>query len=123
MIDRLFRVYYKKAHVYLTQGRVTKIVFEYYQYNMSNQLKEVKTLTASSPESADLKSLIIEYTTNAGDAEKYTLSELKTKNSQKDIADQYYSYYLALVYRMEMYKDRVIKKESDKIDRTVELGE
>ena len=121
--DRVPMVYYKKAFVYLTQDRINKIVFEYYQYNMASQVREVKTYTTTAPESDDLKSLAVEYTANTGEKEKFTVAELQKKNSQTDIVSQYFAYYLALVYRLELYKDKTVNTESSKIDRTVQIGD
>lgn len=121
-IDRVPMVYHKKAFVYITQERINKIVFEYYLYNMTSQVREVKTYTSMTPESEDLKSLAVEYTANTGEKEKFTVAELQKKDSQTDIVSQYFAYYLALVYRLELYKDKTIKLESSKIDRTVQMG-
>jgi hypothetical protein len=123
LIDRVPRVYHKKALVYLMQDRVNKIVFEYYQYNMTSQVREIKTYTNQAPESDDLKNLLIEYTDNMGEKDKFTVADLQKKNSQADIVSQFYDYYLALVYRLELYKDKTINIESSKIDRTVQMGD
>ena len=122
-IDRVPMVYHKKAFVYITQDRINKIVFEYYQYNMTSQVREVKTYTTTTPESEDLNSLTVEYTANTGEKEKYTVAELQKKDSQTGIITQYFSYYLALVYRLELYKDKTNNIDSGKIDRTVRLGD
>jgi hypothetical protein len=123
MIERVFLVYSKRATVYMAQNRVSKIVFEYYQYNMTTQLREIKTFTTTTPDSEDIKALAVEYSTNIGDSEKYNLGDLQKKDSQKIIASQYYSYYTSLVYKIELYRDSLSQRESSKIDRTVQLGD
>jgi len=123
LIDRVFLVYNKKADVYASQGRVTKIVFEYYQFNMTNQVREVKTYTTAAPDSADLRTLAIEYVNNIGQNEKYTVAELQKPESRREIIKQFYAYYLSMVYKLELYKDKTIKTESSKIERTIQLGD
>ena len=121
--DRVSIVYHRKAFVYMAQDRVNKIVFEYYQFNMTSQVREVKTYTSQSPDSDDLKNLMVEYADNTGEKEKFTVGELQKKDSKKDIVTQFYEYYLALVIQLELHKDKTIKFESSKIDRTVQMGE
>ncbi len=120
-IDRVPYVYQKKAFIYMSQERVSKIVFEYYQFNMTSQVREVKTYTNQSPDSDDLKNLLVEYTDNTGQKEKFTVAELQKKNSQSDITSQFYEYYLALVIQLELRKDKTINVESSKIDRAVQM--
>ncbi len=120
-IDRVPYVYEKKAVVYVSQERISKIVFEYYQFNMASQVREVKTYTNQSPESEDLKNLLVEYADNTGQREKFTVAELQKKNSQSDITSQFYEYYLALVIQLELRKDKNVNVESSKIDRTVQM--
>jgi hypothetical protein len=119
--DRVPYIYHKKAFVYMSQERVSKIVFEYYQFNMTSQIREVKTYTNQSPDSDDLMSLEVEYADNTGQKEKFTVGELQKKNSQIDIVSQFYEYYLALVIQLELRKDKTINVESSKIDRTVQM--
>lgn len=122
-IDRIFLVYNKKAMVYMSQNKISKIVFQYYQYNMTSKVREVKTFTSDNPDSDDLRQLSIEYVTNTGDKEKYTVGELQREESQKIIVKQFYSYYFALVNKMELYKNKTIRLESSKINRTIQLGD
>ncbi len=123
MVDRVFLVYNRKAEVYASQGRISKIVFEYYQFNMTSQVREVKTFTAATPDSADLKALSIEYVSNIGQKEKYTVADLQKPASRIEVIRQYYNYYLALVYKLELYKDKTIKSEASKIEHTIQLGD
>lgn len=123
LIDRVFLVYKKKAMVYAAQGRISKIVFEYYQFNMTTQVREVKTFTTAAPDSEDLKALSVEYENNIGQKEKFTVGELQKPDSKRDVIKQYYAYYVAMVYKLELYKDKTIKIESSKIDRTIQLGD
>ncbi|HNW27807.1 MAG TPA: hypothetical protein PKN50_04960 [Spirochaetota bacterium] len=123
LVDRVFLVYNKKAMVYGSQGRITRIVFEYYQFNMTTQVREVKTFTSSAPDSPDLRPLLIEYVNTIGQNDKFTVGELQKPESRRDVLKQFYSYYLALVYKLELYKDKTIKTESSKIDRAIQLGE
>lgn len=122
-IDRIFLVYNKKAMVYMSQNKISKIVFQYYQYNMTSKVREVKTFTSDKPDSGDLRQLSIEYVTNTGDKEKYTVGELQREESQKIIVKQFYSYYFALVNKMELYKNKTARLESSKINRTIQLGD
>jgi hypothetical protein len=121
--ERVPMVYHKKAFVYMAQDRISKIVFEYYQFNMTSQVREVKTYTSQSPDSDDLMPLIVEYVDNTGEKEKFTVGELQKKNSQADIVSQFYEYYLALVIQLELHKDKTVNVESSKVDRTVQMGE
>lgn len=123
LVDRVFLVYNKKAEVYASQGRITKIVFEYYQFNMTTQVREVKTFTATAPDSGDLRALSIEYVNTIGQKDKFTVAELQKPESRREVIKQYYSYYLAMVYKLELYKDKTIKIESSKIDRAIQLGD
>jgi hypothetical protein len=123
LVDRVFLVYNKKADVYASQGRITKIVFEYYQFNMTTQVREIKTFTATAPDSGDLRTLTIEYVNTIGQKDKFTVAELQKRESRRDVIKQYYSYYLAVVYKLELYKDKTIKIESSKIDRAIQLGD
>ena len=52
---------YKKAYVYMSGDRVSKIIFEYYQFSMDNKVRDVKIFTNNTPESGDLKSLRVDY--------------------------------------------------------------
>jgi hypothetical protein len=122
-MDRVHRVYRKKAFVYMTQDRINKIVFEYYLYNMTSQVREVKTYTDQNPESDDLKNLVIDYTDNLGEKEKFTVAELQKRNSQTDIVSQFYDYYLELVHQLELHKDKTVNVESSRVDRTVQMGD
>jgi len=83
----------------------------------------LKTITASSPDSGDLRALTVEYENNTGQKEKFTLSELERSDSRRDVIKQYYCYYLALVYRLELFKDSSSRLESSKINRAIQLGE
>lgn len=122
-IDRIFLVYNKKAMVYMSQNRISRIVFQYYQYNMTSKVREVKTFTCETPDSDDLSKLSIEYTTNIGEKEQYRVAELQSNESKKIIIRQYYSYLFALVNKMELYRNRSIRLESSKINRTILLGD
>ncbi len=123
LVDRVFLVYNKKAMVYGSQGRITRIVFEYYQFNMTTQVREVKTFTATAPDSPDLRTLQIEYVNTIGQKDKFTVGELQKPESRRDVIKQFYSYYIALVYKLELYRDKTSKIESSKIDRAIQLGE
>jgi hypothetical protein len=123
LVDRVFLLSNKRADVYSAQGRISKIVFVYYQFNMTTQIREFKTFTATAPDSGDLKTLTIEYENNIGQKEKFTVSELERPDSRKDVIKQFYSYYLALVYRLELFKDSTSRIESSKIRRAIQLGE
>ncbi|MBN1498422.1 MAG: hypothetical protein JXA07_16740 [Spirochaetes bacterium] len=122
-IDRIFLVYSKKARVYMSQNRISKIVFEYYQFNMTSKVREVKTYVCETPDSDDLSRLTIEYSTNTGEKEKYAAGELQRKESQRIIVRQYYSYLFSLVNKMELYKNKTVRLESSKINRTILLGD
>ncbi len=122
-IDRIFMVYNKRARVYMSQNSISKIVFEYYQYNMTSKVREVKTYTCATPGSDDLGQLLVEYATNTGEKEKYTVNELQKRDSQKIIVRQFYSYYFALVNKMELYKNKTVRLESSRVNRTILLGE
>ncbi|MBP7735211.1 MAG: hypothetical protein KA369_04490 [Spirochaetes bacterium] len=123
LVDRVFLLCNKRAEIHSAQGRVSKIAFKYYQFNMTTQVRELKTITATAPDSGDLGSLTIEYENNTGQKEKFTLSDLERPDSRRDVIKQYYSYYLALVYRLELYKDSSSRLESSKIKRAIQLGE
>ncbi len=123
LVDRVFLLCNKRALIHSAQGRVSKIAFVYYQFNMTTQVRELKTITAAAPDSGDLKTLTIEYENNTGQKEKFTLSELERPESRRDVIKQYHSYYLALVYRLELYKDSSSRSQSNKINRAIQLGE
>jgi hypothetical protein len=123
LVDRVFLVYNRKANVYAVQGRISKIVFVYYQFNMTSQVREVKTFTTVTPDSGDLRALTIEYENNIGQKEKYTVADLQKPESRREVIKQFFSYYLSMVYKLELYKDRTIKTESSKIQRTIQLGD
>jgi hypothetical protein len=123
LVDRVFLVYNKKAEVYAAQGRISKIVFVYYQFNMTSQVREVKTFTTVTPDSGDLRTLTIEYENNINQKEKYTVAELQKTESRRVVIKQFYSYYLSMVYKLELYKDKTRKTESSLIERTIQLGD
>jgi hypothetical protein len=123
LIDRVFLVYNKRAMLYMSNNSVSKIVFEYYQYNMTTQLREVKTYTCATPDSDNLGPLVIEYAANTGEKEKYTVNELKKPESQKIIIKQFHAYYFALVNKLELYNSKTTKLESSKVNRTIQLGD
>lgn len=122
LTERQQYVFSKKAKVFFAQDKISKIIFEYYQYDMLSSVREVKTFTNYNPESDDLSTLEINYTTNTGQSENYKVTDLKTKQLQKDVILQYVSYMLALVHKAELYKNSVINDHSSKIERTIQLG-
>lgn len=122
-LERTFFMYHKKAFLYMSGNKVSRIIFEYYQFNMTSHVREVKTYTVNSPESEDLKGLIIEYKTNTGQTEKYNLPDLMRSDTRRDVVAQYYSYLLALVYKVEIYRDKLASQQSSMIDRTVQLDQ
>ena len=114
---------YKKARVYMAQNRISKIVFEYYQFGMDNKIREVKTYTNTAPDSEDLKNLEVEYTTNTGDKQAYRVADLQKRESQRTVITQYTNYLMSLVYKIELYKNKITDIESLNIERTIQLGD
>ncbi len=123
LVDRVFFVFNKKALIYAAQGRISKIVFEYYQFNMTTHVREVKTYTFSTPDSADLRALAVDYVNNIGQKENYTVADLRSLESRMQVTRQFYSYYLAMVYKLELYKDKTTRSQSSKILRAIQLGD
>ncbi|TFH43391.1 MAG: hypothetical protein E4G96_01255 [Chrysiogenales bacterium] len=122
-IDRVWQVHSTKAKATMAQDRIGKLVFEYYQFNMSNNVREEKIFISTSPDSGDLRTLQMKYSSNDGEAMQYTVGDLQKSESQKALAGQYYSNYLTLVFLVEQYGSRSARKESQRIDRTIQLGE
>ncbi|OHD63547.1 MAG: hypothetical protein A2176_07115 [Spirochaetes bacterium RBG_13_51_14] len=122
-LERQGYVMYKKARVYMAQNRISKIVFEYYQFGMDNKIREVKTYTNTAPDSEDLKNLEVEYTTNTGDKQAYRVADLQKRESQRTVITQYTNYLMSLVYKIELYKNKITDIESLNIERTIQLGD
>ncbi|MBN2158647.1 MAG: hypothetical protein JW807_04575 [Spirochaetes bacterium] len=122
-LERTFFMYHKKAFLYMSGNSVSKIIFEYYQFNMTSHVREVKTYTVSTPGSEDLKQLAIEYKTNIGKTEKYLLADLMRIDTRRDVVAQYHSYLMALVYKLEIYRDKLASKQSSLIERTIQLDQ
>jgi hypothetical protein len=120
--ERSLVIYDKKALVFMQQGKISKIIFEYYQYSFGNMIREVKTLTNTNPNSDDIASLEIRYDNNAGETQSYRVGDLNSSQSRKDVIEQYSSYLLSLINRLELGRNKNKFMESTKIERTIQLG-
>lgn len=122
-LERQHLMVYRKAYVYMSGDSISKIIFEYYQFSMDSKVRDVKTFTNNSPDSADLKALQIDYSSNTGEKQKYTVADLQKRESQRSIITQYYNYIISLVYSLELYRHKTIRIETVNIERTIQLGE
>ena len=122
-LERQHLMTYRKAFIYMSGDRVSKIVFEYYQYSMDNNVKDVKIFTNTTPDSDDLKTLRVDYTSNTGEKETYTVTDVSRRESRRSVIGQYVNYLIALVYNIEMYKHKTVRIQSINIERTIQLGE
>ena len=123
MLERQHLMVYKKAYIYMAGESISKIVFEYYQFSMDSKVRDVKTFTNTSPESADLGTLLIDYSSNTGEKQKYTVADVQKRESQRNIIGQYVNYIISLVYSIELYKHKTVRIETVNIERTIQLGE
>ncbi len=115
-------VYNLKADVYMSQGRVSKIVFVYYQFGMTNQIREVKSLTNGNPGSDDLGSLEVNYETNTGETRAFKVGDLQSSHSRDEVISQYASYLDSLVNYVEIHMGKRKSHESGTIERAIQLG-
>jgi len=121
-IDRQQLIYSKKATVYMNQGAISKIVFEYYQFSFTNLMRQVKTLINTNPYSEDMAGLQISYSTNTGVNASYKVTDLQSGQTRRDVIEQYSSYLLSLINSLEIYTHNNRDVESAKIERAVQLG-
>lgn len=122
-LERQHLMIYRKAYVYMNGDSISKIVFEYYQFSMDNNVRDVKIFTSDSPESADLARLQIDYSSNTGEKQKYTVADVQKRESQRSVITQYVNYIISLVYNIELYKHKTVRIETVNIERTIQLGE
>jgi hypothetical protein len=122
-LERQHYMVYRKAYVYMTGDRVTKMVFEYYQFSMDSNVRDVKIFTNDSPENDELKSLQVDYSSNTGEKESYTVGDIGRRESRRSIISQYVNYLISLTYNIEMAKHRSLRIQSINIERTIQLGE
>lgn len=123
VLDRQVCVYRKKAVVYVAQNRISKILFEYYQFGMDNKVREIKTFTHTAIDSDDLSSLQIDYIANTGEKQSYKAGDLTQRQSQREIIGQYANYLTSLIFTMELFKQKAARLQSLKIERTIQLGD
>jgi hypothetical protein len=121
-LERQKLVYNIKADVYMSQGKISKIVFVYYQFSMTSQIREVKTITNSSLISDDLGLLEVNYETNTGETQSYKVGDLQSGESREAVISQYSSYLDSLVNYLEIHKTKSKAAESNNINRTIILG-
>jgi hypothetical protein len=121
--ERKKYVFHKKAVLYMAQSQITKIQFEYYQFSMDSMLKEIKTITNASPNSADLKNVEISYWSSAGEENKYRVGDLKNIVDKRKVLYQYIDYLKLLLHKTEVLRNRLARKETHKVDKTVDLGD
>jgi hypothetical protein len=122
-LERQHLLTYRKAYIYMSGERVSKIIFEYYQFSMDNNVRDVKVFTNNSPESDELKSLRIDYNSNTGEKQSYTVSDVSRRESRRSVIGQYLNYLISLVYNIEMFKHKTVRIETVNIERTIQLGE
>ena len=121
-LERQKLVYNIKADVYMSQGKISKIIFVYYQFSMTSQIREVKTITNSNLSSDDLGSLEVKYETNTGESQSFKVGDLQSGESRESVISQYTSYLDSLVNYLEIHKSKNKATESSNIDRTIILG-
>jgi len=122
-LEREHLMVYRKAYIYLSGESISKIVFEYYQFSMDSKVRDVKTFTNTTPESADLSKLLVDYNSNTGEKQKYTVVDVQKRESRRSIITQYVNYIISLVYSIELYKHKTVRIETVNIERTIQLGE
>ncbi len=120
--ERQKYVYYEKAIVTAPQGSVTRIIIEYYQFSLVNQLKEIKTLVNSSPGSQNLGDLLVTYTASDGESSQFFVKDLSEKSFKVKVVTQYRAYLIDLLQKMENYETTLIKREKFEVDRIINLG-
>jgi hypothetical protein len=123
MLERQHLMVYRKAYLYMSGDSIAKIVFEYYQFSMDSKVRDVKTFTNTTPESADLGKLLVDYSSNTGEKQKYTAADIQKRESRRSVITQYVNYLISLVYNIELYKHKTIRVETVNIERTIQLGE
>ncbi len=121
--ERQKYVYYEKAIVTAPQGRVTKIIIEYYQFSLINQLKEIKTLVNNKPDNPDLSDLLITYTASDGENSQFFVKDLHQNSFKVKVVSQYRAYLIDCLQKMEKYGTMQIKREKFEVDRIINLGE
>jgi hypothetical protein len=120
-IDRQRFFYDKKAEIFMSQGKISKIVFVYYRFSFTNGVRQVKTLVNANPYSDDLTSLEISYSTNTGVNESCKVGDLQSPQIRKQVVDQYSGYLLSLIQSLEISRQADKIAESEKIERSVML--
>jgi hypothetical protein len=122
-IDLVWLVVRRTAKFVMAQDRITSIEFGYYQFNMSNTVREEKSISTATPGSEDLRPVKITYSASTGEKYGYTLGDLQKVDSRRSVAAQYHDNYLALVLLLEQYNSGNIRKESFRVEQTIQLGE
>lgn len=122
-IDLVWLVVRRTAKLAMSQDRVSSISFDYYQFNMSNTVREEKSISTENPGSEDLRPVKISYSASTGEKYEYILGDLQKVDSRRSVAAQYHTNYLALVLLLEQYNSGNIRKESLRIEQTIQLGE
>ena len=97
-------------------------MFEYYQFSMDSKVRDVKTFTNTTG-SADLSKPFVDYNSNTGEKQKYTVVDVQKRESRRSIITQYVNYIISLVYSIELYKHKTVRIETVNIERTIQLGE
>jgi hypothetical protein len=123
LLERQHLMTYRKAYIYMSGDRVTKIIFEYYQFSMDSNVRDVKIFTNTTPESDELKALRVDYSSNTGEKETYTVADVSRRESRRSVIGQYVNYLISLVFNIEMYKHKTVRIQSVNIERTIQLGE
>jgi hypothetical protein len=121
-IDLVWLVVRRTAKFAMAQDRITSIEFGYYQFNMSNTVREEKSISTATPGSEDLRPVNITYSASTGEKYGYTLGDLRKVDSRRSVATQYHANYLARVLLLEQYNSGNIRKESLRIEQTIQLG-
>ncbi len=122
-IDLVWLVVRRTAKFVMAQDRIASIEFGYYQFNMSNTVREEKSISTATPGSEDLRPVKITYSASTGEKYAYILGDLQKADSRRSVAAQYHDNYLALVLLLEQYNSGNIRKESLRIEQTIQLGD
>jgi hypothetical protein len=86
-------------------------------------VRDVKIFTNTTPESDELKALKVDYSSNTGEKESYTVADVSKRESRRSVIGQYVNYLISLVFNIEMYKHKTVRIQSVNIERTIQLGE
>ena len=116
-------VYYQKAIVVMAGNSLKKVEIKYYQFNMRNKFRDVRSLVNNNATSKDMNSMEIWYSANYTKAEKFKVKDLKFEGSKAKIIDQYKIAIYDLIFKLERYNIKLINRQAEKIEKILRLGD